>query len=100
MILWQEDGIFTTSVTSLFPQAEQKATQTSILVSFWEEINNITEADDSSSNTCLCYNSCNHTLYSQEISWALYPGPLADKSGIASKVFKQHLTESHICYAK
>ena len=71
-----------------------------IIVSFWNELNNMSEEESGVEDLCLCYPTCNQTLYSQEMSWAPYPGPLAHMDGITKAVFNSNPTKSHLCYAK
>ena len=71
-----------------------------IIVSFWDELNSISENETAADELCNCYPTCDRTLYSQEISSAPYPGPLPKRARILKHVFGVEPGESHLCYAK
>ena len=77
-----------------------KAQLHDIVVNFTNELNSIADDDAGTQEKCLCYPTCNQTLFSKEMSHAPFPGPLADKVGITSTVFGTTPTDSHTCYAK
>ena len=67
----------------------------------WTELDELPEFDvNGEINICKCYQTCNYTTYSQETSWAPYPGPLTDKTDINREVLGTDPTPSHVCYAE
>ena len=72
-----------------------------ILDELWKDVNESPEFDDKGEiNICNCYPTCNYTTYTHEISWAPYPGPLAEKKDINQEVLGKKPSPSHLCYAK
>ena len=88
------------SLNIFFKLKPQNLSNFLCIVSFWHEINSISDDETGVENMCLCYSTCNYTSYTQDVSSAPYPDPEAGRDRILNTVFGSNPSDSHLCYAK